>query len=53
MKDKKSSLLSEGSEKIDEDIVVKIENDEVRLRKEAAKRKKLTKECLSIWSDIM
>lgn len=44
--------MSEGAVKIDEKVVKRIEDEQQKLRKELNKRRKLTKECLVIWSEM-
>ena len=44
--------MGEGAVKIDEKVVKRIEDEQVRLRKELNKRRKLTRECMMTWSDI-
>lgn len=44
--------MGEGAVKVDEKIVKQIEDEQTRLRKEINKRRKLTKECLMIWSEM-
>lgn len=45
--------MSEGSEKVDEKVVIQVEKEEGFLRKQLSKRRKMTRECLSIWSEML
>lgn len=38
--------------KVDEKVVKRIEDEQGKLRKELNKRRKLTKECLVMWSEM-
>ena len=44
--------MGEGAVKVEEKVVRRIEEEQARLRKELNKRRKLTKECLTMWSEM-
>ena len=51
--EKRARLVENVNEKVDEKLVLEEEKNESIFRRELKKRKKLTKECLKQWAEIL